>query len=130
MQACKTAGIGQCPLRCISHDHDRHHNLIGRQSEDESQQDDSIQSHKLSGRFQKSGKMQQKGSAAHINICKYPYNKPCRSRSDQCPPKYVKGAVHNRTHQYPEKLGAPVRRKLQGKRGRNPFQYCFGQKPG
>ena len=130
VQGCKTAGISQCPLCRVSHDHDGYHDLIGRQSKDESQQNDTVQSHKPSHRFQESGKMQQQGSIPHSYICQYPDNESCRGRRDQCPPEYVKGAVHNRAHQHTEELGPPVRRKFQRKRGGNPLQYCLRQKPG
>ncbi len=68
VQGCKTAGIGQCPLCRVSHDHDGYHDLIGRQSKDESQQNDTVQSHKPSHRFQESGKMQQQGSIPTVTF--------------------------------------------------------------
>ena len=118
----ETSRPGEAAFCQVSHDDDGKDNLVGRESEDEGQEDDAVKSHESRERVQKIRTEGKKAFSSRRYICQEPEQHACRSGNSGSPTEDKQRALQDGAEDDLSKLRAAVRRQFQHKGGGSAFQ--------
>ena len=121
--------VRQRPGGEIPHQDAGHHDLVGREPQQERQQNDAVQPHKAPQRLQKARQTQQHALPAHGDVGSNPDQQSRRGGHRHRPAQNEQGPVQDGAHQHLPHLGHPVGGQLQGEGGGLPLQHRPGEEP-
>ena len=121
--------IAQTALRQIPHHGDRQHDLVGRKSEHECQQQHAVHAHHPPERVERTCAPSQQARAADMHVCQRPKNHPGRRGHGGRAPEHEQRPVEHGAHDDLPDLRCAVRRQLQCEGRRSAAQHGHAQQP-
>lgn len=125
----QTSRFRQSPLSQISHENNRHDDLVGGKAEKKSDQDDAVQSHQTGKGVQKRGAQRKQVRPACMDVGHAPDENSCRYGDCGGSAQHKQRTVEDRAHENGTDLRFAVRRQLKREGGGHAAQPCDGEQP-